>query len=229
MLKWIGRLALWLFLGLLALQFWFFAHIIFWHKSNPSSTSFMDLRLSQLQAKNPNATLKHQWVAYSQISNHLKRAVIAAEDSGFTQHHGVEWKAIESALERNLERGKVTHGGSTITQQLAKNLFLSPERSYIRKAQELVIALMIEATWSKQRILEVYLNVVEWGNGVFGAQAAALHYYGVGAGALGSYQSARLAGMLPSPRYFDRNRGSQFLARKTGTIQARMHMVAIPR
>lgn len=222
------RLALWGFLLLVLLQFWYFANVVVWASKNPSSTSFMDLRLSQLRQVKPDAKIQQKWVRYDQISNHLKRAVIAAEDSGFVDHSGVEWEAIESALERNLERGKVTHGGSTITQQLAKNLFLSPSKNYLRKVQELMIALMIEATWDKRRILEVYLNVVEWGNGVFGADAAARYYYGVSSAQLTAYQSAKLASMLPSPRYFDKNRGSSFLARKTATINARMHMVAIP-
>lgn len=228
MIKLLLRLALWVFLIIVLLQFWYFANVVVWSSKNPSSTSFMDLRLSQLRQTQPNANIKHKWVRYDQISNHLKRAVVAAEDSGFVGHSGVEWEAIESAMERNLERGKVTHGGSTITQQLAKNLFLSPDKNYFRKIQELIIAFMIEATWDKKRILEVYLNVVEWGNGVFGAQAAALHYYEVHASQLSPYQAAKMASMLPSPRYFDKNRNSSFLARKTATINARMHMVAIP-
>ena len=166
---------------------------------------------------------------YDKISLNLKRAVIAAEDSGFMTHKGVEMEAIQLAIKRNERRGRVTHGGSTITQQLAKNLFLTSKRSYIRKGQELVIALMIEALWDKRRILEVYLNVVEWGNGVYGAQAGAKHHYGVSAAQLSSYQAARMAGMLPAPRYFDKRRNSPFLARKTGTLQKRMYQVTVPK
>lgn len=225
---WVRRLVLWFMLGWVLLQFWYFAHVIAWTKLNPRSTSFMEIRLSQLRDQKSDAQLQHQWIEYSQISSNLKRAVVASEDSGFVDHFGVEWDAIESAMERNLKRGKVTHGGSTITQQLAKNLFLTPSKSYLRKGQELLIAFMIELTWSKKRILEVYLNVVEWGNGVFGAQAAAKHYYGVSASQLSGWQAARMASMLPAPRFFDRNRGSRFLARKTGTIQARMYQVAVP-
>lgn len=219
---------LWVFLLILTLQLWYLANVVIWGNHNPSSTSFMDLRLRELRVDQPDAQLQHSWVPYEQISNHLKQAVIAAEDSGFVEHFGVEWEAIESAFERNLKKGKVTHGGSTITQQLAKNLFLSPQKSYFRKAQELVIALMIEAFWDKRRILEVYLNVVEWGDGVFGAQAASMYYFDKNASELSSYQAARLASKLPSPRYFDKNRDSAFLARKITSIKSRMHMVVIP-
>jgi monofunctional glycosyltransferase len=228
MVKFLLRLMLWVLLLILTLQLWYLANVVIWVSHNPSSTSFMDLRLRELRVDQPDAQLQHSWVPYEQISNHLKQAVIAAEDSGFVEHFGVEWEAIESAFERNLKKGKVTHGGSTITQQLAKNLFLSPKKSYFRKAQELVIALMIEVFWDKRRILEVYLNVVEWGDGVFGAQAASMYYFDKNASELSAYQAARLASKLPSPRYFDKNRDSAFLARKITSIKSRMHMVVIP-
>lgn len=228
-LQWSLRLVLFAILAVFLLQLWFFAHILAWSKINPDHTSFMQIRLGEIQQKTPNANLKQVWVPYDKISLNLKRAVVAAEDSGFVSHPGYEMEAIELALKRNARRGRVTHGGSTITQQLAKNLFLTGERSYVRKAQELVITLMIEAVWDKRRIFEVYLNVVEWGNGVFGAEAAARHYYGTSANNLSSFQAATLAGMLPAPRYFDKNRNSRFLARKVGTIQARMYQVAVPR
>ena len=131
-------------------------------------------------------------------------------------------------MEKNERKGKAVAGGSTITQQLAKNLFLSPERSLLRKGEEAVITLMIETIWSKRRILEVYLNVIEWGNGVFGAEAAARHYFGIGAGQLSAEQAARLAAMVPSPRFYDRNRGAPGLARKTDVILARMPAAQIP-
>ncbi|NJM33128.1 MAG: monofunctional biosynthetic peptidoglycan transglycosylase [Limnobacter sp.] len=205
-----------------------FANIIAWVHFNPGTTAFMQDGLDRLQEKKPSATLKHQWVDYPAISNNLKRAVIASEDSGFVKHAGVEVEAMEKAFSRNLKRGRITHGGSTITQQLAKNLFLSPQRSYFRKAQELIITGMIEITWSKKRILEVYLNVVEWGNGVYGAQAAARYYFGVNASQLSAWQAAKLAAMLPNPRFYDKNRNSSYLLRKTGTVQARMGQVAVP-
>jgi monofunctional biosynthetic peptidoglycan transglycosylase len=178
----------------------------------------MRRELASLRESNPKAQIKHQWVPYERISPHLKRAVIAAEDARFNEHEGVDWEALGKAYETNLKRGKPAKGGSTITQQLAKNLFLSPDKSYLRKVQELIITYMIEALWDKRRILEVYLNSVEWGNGVFGAEAAARYYYGVSASALNREQAARLAAMLPRPKFYDRNRGSAFLAQRTQAV-----------
>jgi monofunctional biosynthetic peptidoglycan transglycosylase len=213
---------------LLLLQLYFFAQIWWWVDHNPASTSFMCHQLSLLQEKNPRARLQSQWVPYSRISNHLKRAIIASEDSRFSGHEGVDWEALQQAYEKNVRKGRVVAGGSTITQQLAKNLFLSGERSYARKAQEFVIAYMLEFLMDKQRIFEIYLNVVEWGNGVFGAEAAARHYYGSSAASLGPSQAARLAVMLPRPRYYDRNPDSAYLARRTALILRRMGAAELP-
>jgi monofunctional biosynthetic peptidoglycan transglycosylase len=167
-------------------------------------------------------------VPYSRISNNLKRAIIASEDANFSEHDGIDWEALEKAYEKNAKKGKVVAGGSTITQQLAKNLFLSGERTYIRKAQEVVITYMLEFLMDKERIFEIYLNVVEWGNGVFGAEAAAQHYYGVPAASLSAAQAARLAVMLPKPRFYDRNRGSSYLLRRTNLILRRMGAAELP-
>lgn len=203
--RWLWR-GLWLVLALmLGAQLWFFAHIVWWRDANPTDTRFMRRALTELQAKDSRATLTHTWVPYARISNHLKRAVIAAEDSHFLEHDGFDWDGIQYALEKNRARGKTRSGGSTITQQLAKNLFLSPSRSYLRKGQEAIIAMMIETMWSKRRILEVYLNVAQWGESVFGAEAAARRYYRVSAAALGPAESARLAVMLPNPRRYSRS------------------------
>jgi monofunctional biosynthetic peptidoglycan transglycosylase len=188
----------------------------------------MDQQLQLMQKKNPKARLQHRWVAYERISVHLKRAVIAAEDANFSGHEGIDWQAMQKAWDKNTRRGKVVAGGSTITQQLAKNLFLSGDRSYVRKAQELAITYMLESLMSKERIFEIYLNVVELGNGVFGAEAAARHYYGISASQLGPEQAARLAVMLPNPRYFDRNQGSAYLARRTDLILRRMRAAQLP-
>lgn len=209
-------------------QGWFMLHIVYWKFWNPGSTSFMDTRLSQLRAKNPRAELKYVWVDYGRISAQLKRAIIAAEDMKFVDHEGFDWEGIQRAIEKNQKRGKAVAGGSTITQQLAKNLFLSGQRSYLRKGQEALITLMLEALLDKRRILELYLNVAEWGNGVFGAEAAARHYYGTSAASLGSAQSARLAAMLPRPRFYDRNRGSAYLAGYAERIQGRMGGAQLP-
>ena len=185
-------------------------------------------QLGQIQKENPGAQLKHTWVSYAAISDHLKRAVIASEDAGFNEHDGVDWDAIEKAYENNLKKGKVVRGGSTITMQLAKNLFLSGERSYLRKGQELVIAYMIEHLMDKDRILEIYLNIAEWGVGVFGAQAAANHHFNTTAAKLSNAQAARLAAMLPRPRFYDKNRGSAGLQRKTKMIMRAMGTVEAP-
>ncbi|WP_025917179.1 monofunctional biosynthetic peptidoglycan transglycosylase [Herminiimonas sp. CN] len=213
---------------LLLLQLYYFAQIGLWVVFNPTSTSFMQAQLTRLQEKNPDAALKRQWVPYPQISKNLKRAIIASEDALFAEHRGVDWDSLEKAYLKNNRKGRVVAGGSTITQQLAKNLFLSGSRSYFRKAQELVITYMLEFWMSKERIFEIYLNVVEWGNGVFGAEAAARHYYGIPAANLSASQSARLAVMLPNPRFYDSHRGSAYLARRTGLILRRMGSAELP-
>ncbi|TSA48808.1 MAG: monofunctional biosynthetic peptidoglycan transglycosylase, partial [Nitrosomonadales bacterium] len=158
---------------LLLYQAWIFLHVWWWVDHNPDSSAFMEDRLEILQDKNPDAELKHKWVPYSRISPHLKRAVIAAEDAKFTDHEGFDWEGIEKAYEKNLKKGKIVAGGSTISQQLAKNLFLSTKRTPWRKLEEALITLMLEQMMNKRRIFEIYLNVIEWGNGVFGAEAAA--------------------------------------------------------
>lgn len=222
----------WLILGpillVLLVQLYFFIMVCWYSVFNPGSTSFMRQQLSELREKNPNATLKHEWVPYERISVNLKRAVIASEDSRFAEHGGVDWEALEAAYERNNKRSKVVGGGSTITQQLAKNLFLSGSRSYLRKGQEMIIAFMLETVMSKRRILEVYLNVVEYGRGVFGAEAAARHYYRTSAARLSPQQAARLAVMLPNPRYYDKHRSTSYLMRRTALIQRRMRFADLP-
>ncbi len=222
-----GRILKWLLLLLVAYQLWIFAHVVVWKWVNPGETSFMAIRLDELQQKNAKAELKHQWVEYAKISNHLKRAVVAAEDDRFMDHNGFDLRGIEQALKKNERRGKSVAGGSSITQQLAKNLFLSPSRSYFRKAEEAVITLMIELLWDKRRILEVYLNVVEWGNGVFGAEAAARHYYRVPAAQLGASAAARMAVMLPNPRKYEKSMPS-WVVRHASAVQRRMHYSQIP-
>ena len=217
-----------LFVALLLYQSWFAAHIWYWVGHNPESTSFMQARLERLREKNPNATIKQRWASYARISDELKRAVIVAEDAKFSEHDGFDWEGIQKALEKNQRRGRVVAGGSTISQQLAKNLFLSGEKSLWRKGEEAVITWMLEALMDKERILEIYLNVAEWGDRVFGAEAAARHYYGVGAAGLNAEQAAHLAAMLPRPLYYERNRGSGFLQRYSETIRARMPSAQLP-
>jgi len=213
---------------LLLYQFWIFVHIAWWINFNPATSSFMQDRLEVMQDKNPNAELRHQWVEYEKISNHLKRALIASEDAKFVDHEGFDWEGIQKAYEKNMRRGKIVAGGSTISQQLAKNLFLSTKRTPWRKAEEVIITLMLETLLDKRRIFEIYLNVIEWGNGVFGAEAAARHYYRTSAGQLSVEQAAKLAAMVPNPRFYDRNRQARGLLRKTGIILERMDDAEIP-
>lgn len=189
----------------------------------------MENRLAVIQDTNPDAELKYKWVDYAQISNNLKRAVIASEDSKFVDHEGFDWDGIEKAYEKNLKKGKLVAGGSTISQQLAKNLFLNSKRTPWRKGEEAIITLMLENMLSKQRILEIYLNVIEWGNGVFGAEAASRHYFKTSAAALNSPQAARLAAMIPNPRFYDTHQSTSYLNRRTATILARMRMSELPK
>lgn len=209
-------------------QAWFFTHVVYWNFFNPSTTRFMDVRASELREKNPRATVQQQWIGYARIATPLKRAVIVAEDAKFADHEGFDWEGIQRALDKNKKKGGTVAGGSTISQQLAKNLFLSGDRSYIRKAQEALITLMLEAVMDKQRILEIYLNVAEWGEGIFGAEAAARHYFKSSAATLTSEQAARLAAMLPRPRYYDSNRSSVYLSNYTARILARMPSAQLP-
>lgn len=185
-------------------------------------------QLEQIQERNPKAKLKHTWVEYKRISPNLKRAIIASEDSRFSDHQGVDWDALLKAYEKNAKKGKIVAGGSTITQQLAKNLFLSGGRSYARKGQELLITYMLEFWMDKKRIFEIYLNVAEWGTGIFGAEAAARHYFGVSAARLSPTQAAYLAALLPNPRAYGKNPYSPYMNRRANTILRRMNAAALP-
>ena len=225
----------WLWIGagfvvllLILYQFWLLAHVAWWVKHNPSTSAFMEQRLEIMQEKNPDAELRHRWVSYDQISNHLKRAVIAAEDAKFVDHEGFDWQGIQRAMVKNAKHGKIVAGGSTISQQLAKNLFLSGRRTPWRKGEEALITLMLERLMTKQRILEMYLNVIEWGNGVFGAEAASRHYFKLSAAQLGPAQASKLAAMVPNPRYYDQNRNAPGLLRKTRIIQRQLGRVELP-
>lgn len=215
--------------AMLVYQVWIFLHICWWIKFNPSSSAFMEDRLEVMQEKNPDVELRYKWVDYSKISPNLKRAVVAAEDAKFLDHEGFDWEGIQKAYEKNLKKGKIVAGGSTISQQLAKNLFLSTKRTPWRKGEEAVITMMLEKMMTKRRILEIYLNVIEWGNGVFGAEAAARHYYKTSAANLGSVQAAKLAAMIPNPRFYDKHQSTRYLNRRTATIQARMYSAIVPK
>jgi monofunctional biosynthetic peptidoglycan transglycosylase len=248
-MKSLGRWVLWMILAGIALQLFFVARIAAMVVVDPTSTSFMRSEAWRIAGENlqtsKSGRWSHQWVANDQISPHLKRAVIASEDAGFTGHGGVDWEAIEGAWQKNERRQQLAEkraarqplqpvrepkvvGGSTITQQLAKNLLLSGERQLFRKGQELLLTLMLEALLDKRRILEIYLNSVEWGDGIFGAEAASQRYFNKPASRLSPHEAARLAVMLPSPKFFETRQGSAYLARRTGTIVARMGGVALP-
>ncbi|WP_292979404.1 monofunctional biosynthetic peptidoglycan transglycosylase [Nitrosomonas sp.] len=209
-------------------QAWFLLHIVYWRTYDPASSAFMHNRLEIMHQQNPAAKLQQQWVKYEQISVHLKRAVVAAEDARFLQHEGFDYKAIEAAWKKNLQQRKLAAGGSTISQQLAKNLFLSTEKTVGRKFQETIITFMLEKFLTKRRILEMYLNVIEWGEGIFGAEAAARHYFGIPASSLTPSQAAWLASIIPNPRFYDNNRKQPKLLRKSGIILSRLPTAKIP-
>lgn len=225
---WLWRGMLYGIALILLYQFWLFAQVCWWIKFNPSSSAFMDTRLEIMQDTDPDAALEYRWVDYPKISNNLKRALIAAEDAKFVDHEGFDWDGIQKAYEKNMKKGKIVAGGSTISQQLAKNLFLTTKRTPWRKAEEAVITVMLEAVMDKQRIFEIYLNVIEWGNGVFGAEAAAQHYFHVHASQLSPEQAAKLAAMVPNPRYYDRHREATGLQRKASIVLGRMPDAEIP-
>jgi monofunctional biosynthetic peptidoglycan transglycosylase len=241
-----------LLLSVLALQLAFALRIALMAVLDPQSTTFQRSEIRRLLAETHALRWSQAWRPYGAIADPLKRAVIASEDACFAEHGGIDWEAIVKAWDRNqraearaarLQSQWAAHaeatsvararpvrlvGGSTITQQLAKNLFLSGERSLARKGQELVLAYLLEATLDKQRILEIYLNSVEWGEGVFGAEAAAQHYFNTPAARLSAGEAARLAVMLPSPKFFERRPGSAYLSGRASTIVARMPAVELP-
>lgn len=212
-------------IGLLGMVVWF-------NFRNPSVTPVMIDTLQAVRATQPDAEIHQEWAPYDKISVALKRAVVASEDSGFIDHDGVEWDAIRKAWRYNQKQESMGHsrrrGGSTITQQVAKNLFLSNSRNYLRKGQELILTYMIEGIMSKRRILELYLNIAQWGETTFGAQAAAHHYFKTSAARLSNAQSAQLAAMLPNPAYYDQHGRTNYLRSRAATVRARMSAVEIP-
>jgi monofunctional biosynthetic peptidoglycan transglycosylase len=222
-----GTLAV-LALAVLCVQAWYFSQVLWYRHFNPSMSSMMALRLQELRRRDPAAKLQHAWVDYARIPASLKRAVVAAEDAKFMNHEGFDWEAISRAMERNQKKGRIVAGASTISQQLAKNLFLSGERSWARKAQEAAITWMLEAALPKRRILELYLNVAEWGEGVFGAEAAARHHFGRSGATLNAAEAAYLAVVLPSPRRYERGRATPYVAERVAVILARMPSAQVP-
>jgi monofunctional biosynthetic peptidoglycan transglycosylase len=243
------RWLMWVAIAAVALQVFFIGRIALMAVADPQSTTFERSEAWRVLTEKGSLRWRQQWVPYAQISDNLKRAVIASEDGDFINHDGVEWEAIEKAWQKNARAEELAAkriptpkpgkpapvakapkivGGSTITQQLAKNLLLSGERTLLRKGQEFVLAMALEVLLSKQRILEIYLNHVEWGEGVFGAEAAAQHYYRKPASKLSAYEAARLAVMLPRPKYFEKVPNSGYLSHRAGTIVARMGDAVLP-
>jgi monofunctional glycosyltransferase len=224
------RLVLLMLLAVVSLQAYFFLRVVGMALINPASTSVQRSEAWRLLKLEGQAPWAQGWVNSERISTHLKRAVIASEDSGFVDHAGFEWEALERAYERHKKQATLTPagGGSTISQQLAKNVFLSGERNVVRKSQEFVITKAMEAVLSKSRILEVYLNHVEWGDGLFGAQMAARYYQGLDASKLSAAQAAKLAVMLPSPKRFEQSSQSAYLQERASQIETRMRHVSLP-
>lgn len=208
----------------LLVQLWIFSSLVWWRTQPVQSTMMMRLDYWAESSK----PIQHQWRDYDQISDNLKRAVVTAEDGKFMQHHGFDWEGIQTALERNKDEGKVVAGGSTISQQLAKNLFLYNKRSFLRKGQEVVATWMMERMWSKQRILEVYLNSVEFGDNIYGAEAAAQHYFGKSAKSLSRDQAIFLAAILTNPKYFQEHRNAAALKARKQMVQRYMRYAEIP-
>jgi monofunctional biosynthetic peptidoglycan transglycosylase len=240
-------------LSLMALQLFFLVKVVLMGVIAPQSTSFQRSEAWRIVLKQGELPWRQEWVTDTNISASIKQAVIASEDGDFINHDGIEWGAIESAWSKNAkaqeradkklakeqakskrttavaaERPPKIVGGSTITQQLAKNLFLSGERNFVRKGQEFVITQFLELTLSKRQILSIYLNNVEWGEGVFGAEAAAQHYFRKPAKQLSNYESARLAVMLPRPKFFEKLSGSAYLSGRAASIVARMQDAELP-
>lgn len=226
MLKWLLALP---FAAFILFNAYVYGNIITYRAVAPHQSAFMSMRMSEFRDAGKAVALDYRWVPYHAVSTNLKKALIASEDAKFAEHGGFDWSGIQSAIKRNEKSGKVRAGGSTISQQLAKNLFLSSQRTPWRKGQEAVVTVMLETVMDKRRIFEIYLNVIEWGDGIFGAEAAARHYFRTSAARLSAPQAARLAAMVPNPRYYDHHPNDRRLARKAAIIVRRMAYADVPR
>ena len=219
----LARMVMLLIGFILLVQLWIFASLAWWRTQPVETTMFM--RLDYWADLKP---IQQTWRDYDDISNNFKHAILAAEDAKFMQHHGFDIQGIQDALARNSEQGKIVAGGSTISQQLAKNLFLYNQRSFIRKGQEAIATWMMERMWSKQRILEVYMNSVEFGQNIYGVEAAAQYYYGKSAKSLSREQAAFLAALLPNPKYYQDHRDDRKLQYRKRSILKYMNATQIP-
>ena len=209
---------------LIIIQLWIFSSLVYWRTNPVENTMFM--RWTYLSDFKP---IRHEWRAYDDISDHFKHAIIAAEDARFVDHHGFDWTGIEDALQKNMKKDKVVAGGSTISQQLAKNLFFYNRRSYLRKGQEAIATTMMERMWSKKRILVVYMNSVEFGDHIYGVEAASQYYFGKSARNLNREQAAFLASILPNPKYYQDHRDDRKLQNKIRMVLKYMRYTRIPK
>lgn len=205
-----------------------YGNIITYRAVAPSKTAFMSMRMSQFAKEGRDVALDYRWMPYNRISVNLKKALIASEDARFAGHGGFDWGGIQNAIRRNRNSGKVKAGGSTISQQLAKNLFLNESRSYIRKGEEAAITAMMEAVTDKDRIFELYLNSIEWHYGVFGAEAASRYFYQIPAAKLSKQQAAKLTARVPAPLYYADHPKSKRLRNKTNIVLRRMGSAELP-
>lgn len=219
--KWLLALpvALWLVFNAYA-----YGNLLFWRSFAPSGTMFM--REGMLE--NPQAGLDYRWVPYPQISINLKKALIASEDANFAEHDGFDWNGIQAAMQKNKRSGRIRAGGSTISQQLSKNLFLWSGRNFVRKGQEAFLTSLLESTTGKERIFALYLNVIEWGKGIYGAEAASQYYFHKSAAQLTPQEAAKLAAMVPNPKYFQDHQNDPKLRRRTNIILRRMGAAELP-
>lgn len=222
------RLVALLLLFVVGYHGWLFWKIWRLREHDPATTAFMEQGLARLRAHNPRARFDHRWVPYQRISGELKRAVIAAEDQKFLDHAGFDIEELERAYAVNQQQGRIHRGASTISQQLAKNLYLTGERSYLRKLRESIITAMIEAALPKRRVLEIYLNVIEWGDGIYGAEAAAQRFFGKNAGELDAEEAAQLAARIPNPRFYHRRGVTPYLKRRAADLLEQMERVRVP-
>ena len=225
MLKWLIALP---FAAFILFNAYVYGSLLTYRAVAPHHSAFMTMRMNEFRSEGREVALDYRWVPYNRISVNLKKALIASEDAAFAEHGGFDWNGIEHAMRRNQRSGTIRAGGSTISQQLAKNLFLFAERSYIRKAEEAVITVMMESMWSKERILTVYLNVAEFGEGIYGIEAASQHYYHKPASRLRAGEAASLIAMLPNPKYFQQHRNDRRLRNKTRIILRRMGSADLP-
>ncbi len=227
-MRWLACLLLAPLAAVLLFNTYVFGSILTYRAVAPHSTSFMQMRMNQLAGERPDVALDYRWVPYAAIATHLKKALIASEDAQFAAHDGFDWSGIRRAMQQNRRAGQVRAGGSTISQQLAKNLFLNDSRSYVRKVEEAAITAMLEATTDKDRIFELYLNVIEWDYGVFGAEAASQRFFKRSAAQLTPQQAAQLAARVPRPLHYADHPKDRSLRQKTNIILRRMGSATLP-